>query len=144
MGKRVCEENCLAVLSPQIAAEWDYEKNRELTPALVTNHSSVKVWWKCAKGHSWQAQIRSRTVIGSGCPVCAGKAASPDYNLVTEYPDIALDWDMHKNKLPPEQYLPYSNKTVWWKCHVCGSGWKAMVIKRTRERNCCPQCNILK
>ena len=144
MGKRVCEENCLAVLSPQIAAEWDYEKNRELTPALVTNHSSVKVWWKCAKGHSWEAQIRSRTVIGSGCPVCAGKAASPDYNLVTEYPDIALDWDMHKNKLPPEQYLPYSNKTVWWKCHVCGSGWKAMVIKRTRERNCCPQCNILK
>lgn len=41
MGKRVCEENCLAVLSPHIAAEWDYEKNRELTPALVTNHSSI-------------------------------------------------------------------------------------------------------
>lgn len=140
MGKRVCEENCLAVLSPHIAAEWDYEKNRELTPALVTNHSSIKVWWKCAKGHSWQALIRSRTVIGSGCPVCAGKAASPEYNLLTEYPDIALDWDMHKNKLPPEQYLPYSNKAVWWKCHICGSGWKAMVIKRTREKSCCPQC----
>lgn len=144
MGKRVCEENCLEVLSPQITAEWDYEKNRELTPALVTNHSSIKVWWKCTKGHSWQALIRSRTVIGSGCPVCAGKAASPDYNLVTEYPDIALDWDMHKNKLPPEHYLPYSNKTVWWKCHICGSGWKAMVIKRTREKNRCPQCSTLR
>lgn len=144
---RVSSLNALAIRQPKLAYEWNYDKNGDLTPLTISvssgkNVSSIKVWWKCAKGHSWQALIRSRTVIGSGCPVCAGKAASPDYNLVTEYPDIALDWDMHKNKLPPEQYLPYSNKTVWWKCHTCGSSWKAMVIKRTREKKCCPQCSI--
>lgn len=140
MGKRVCEENSLAALSPGIAMEWDYEKNQTLTPEQVTNHASTKVWWKCSRGHSWQAVIRSRTVLGSGCPVCAGKAASPEYNLATEYPDIALEWDIRKNKLLPEQYLPYSNKEAWWKCRACGSSWKAMVIKRTKDGNGCPRC----
>ena len=72
--------------------EWDREKNKDLSPDLLTNHASIKVWWKCAKGHSWQALVRSRTIIGTGCPVCAGKVASPDYNLATEYPDLVLDW----------------------------------------------------
>lgn len=139
-GKRVCEENSLQTLSPQIAAEWDKEKNKDLSPKLVTNHASIKVWWKCAKGHSWQALVRSRTIIGTGCPVCAGKVASPAYNLATEYPDIALDWDLRKNSKPPEAYLPYSNKEVWWKCRHCGSSWKSMIIHRTREKGHCPQC----
>lgn len=139
-GKQVCAENSLQALSPQIAAEWDASKNPGLSPELVTNRSSKKVWWKCAKGHSWQALVRSRTVLGSGCPVCAGKAASPDYNLATEYPDIARDWDPRRNSQPPEAYLPYSNKEAWWKCHRCGTGWKALIIRRTREGNRCPQC----
>ena len=142
-GRRVCEENSLEALSPQVAAEWDIEKNQALTPAQVTTRSSVKVWWKCAKGHSWQAQIRSRAVQGSGCPVCAGKAAAPDYNLATEYPELALDWDLGKNGVPPEEYLPYSNKEVWWRCRRCGTGWRAKVIRRTRENNRCPQCGGL-
>ena len=29
-----------------------------------------KVWWKCSKGHEWQAAIGSRN-RGSGCPECA-------------------------------------------------------------------------
>ena len=140
MGKKVCEENSLQTLSPGIAAEWDEEKNKGLSPDQVTNHASIKAWWKCRKGHTWQALVRSRTILGSGCPVCAGKAASPAHNLVTEYPEIALDWDLRKNSKPPEAYLPYSNKEVWWKCHCCGSGWKSMIIRRTKERNHCPQC----
>ena len=140
VGKRVCEENSFQTLSPQITGEWDKEKNKDLNPELVTNHASIKVWWKCAKGHTWQALVRSRTIIGTDCPVCAGKVASPAYNLVTEYPDIALEWDLRKNNKPPETYLPYSNKEVWWKCRHCGSGWKSMIMRRTRERAPCPQC----
>lgn len=140
MGKKVCEENSLLALHPKIAAEWDFQRNQKLTPELVTDRASKKVWWKCAKGHSWQALVRSRTVLGSGCPVCAGKAACPEYNLATEYPDVTVDWDLHKNDKPPEAYLPYSNKEVWWKCHRCGFGWKAMIVRRTKEGCRCSQC----
>ena len=40
MGKRVCEENALATLSPRIAEQWHPEKNGALPPDQVTNHSS--------------------------------------------------------------------------------------------------------
>ena len=52
--------------------EWDEEKNIPLTPDNVTHGSGRKVWWHCAKGHSWQAAICGRT-MGRKCPYCAGK-----------------------------------------------------------------------
>ncbi len=44
-------------------------KNGDLTPAEVLPGSHRKVWWRCDRGHVWQADINSR-VKGSGCPVC--------------------------------------------------------------------------
>ena len=140
MGKRVCKENSLATLSPHIAVQWHPEKNEALTPDQVTNHSSNKAWWLCEKGHEWQAVIRTRTLLGAGCPVCAGKVAAPDYNLVTEFPAIAEEWDFFKNKCAPKAFRPYSNKIVWWRCRRCGEGWQAKIIDRTREGRACRNC----
>ena len=42
--------------------EWDEEKNIPLTPNNVTHGSGRKVWWHCAKGHSWQAAICGSTM----------------------------------------------------------------------------------
>ena len=49
--------------------EWDYEKNGDLRPEMVSVGSADKVWWKCSKGHEWQATIDSRN-RGNGCPIC--------------------------------------------------------------------------
>ena len=54
---------------PDLAKEWDYEKNYPLTPNDVTSGSGKKVWWRCSHGHQWQAVIDSR-VKGSGCLYC--------------------------------------------------------------------------
>ena len=59
----------LATLNPQLANEWDYEKNGELKPEDFTCGSDKKVWWKCEKGHEWQATINNRN-NGTGCPIC--------------------------------------------------------------------------
>lgn len=67
---KVYEGNSLATLSPHIAAEWNYEKNGELTPNDITNGSSKKVWWLCKYGHEWEAIINPRTKRGVGCPEC--------------------------------------------------------------------------
>lgn len=40
--------NDLAFKFPDIAKEWNYEKNNKLKPDEVTAHSNKKVWWKCA------------------------------------------------------------------------------------------------
>lgn len=64
--------NDLPTVNPTLAEEWNYEKNGTLTSDMVTAGSHKKVWWKCDKGHEWEADISSRK-RGRGCPFCAGR-----------------------------------------------------------------------
>ena len=52
--------NDLATTNPALAAEWNYEKNSNLTPEDLIAGSEQKVWWKCSQGHEWQATIVNR------------------------------------------------------------------------------------
>ena len=61
--------NDLKTRKPEIAAQWNTEKNEGLTPEQFTAYSGVVVWWKCDKGHEWKAPIETRST-GGGCPVC--------------------------------------------------------------------------
>ncbi|MFA7101153.1 MAG: zinc-ribbon domain-containing protein, partial [Bacilli bacterium] len=58
----------------ELMKEWNWDKNQAngVSPDTLTCGSGKKVWWKCSKGHEWQASIYSRT-YGVGCPICAGK-----------------------------------------------------------------------
>jgi hypothetical protein len=71
-GYRVTEKNSLAKIYPKIAKEWHKEKNGGLSPDDVSKASAQKVWWQCAENpdHFWQAQVKNRTLLGSGCPIC--------------------------------------------------------------------------
>ncbi len=71
-GHAVTNKTSLAANYPNIAKEWHPTKNPELTPATVTRASGRKVWWKCNANpdHEWQAQIKNRTILRSGCPQC--------------------------------------------------------------------------
>lgn len=69
-GKKVGESNNLKKLRPDLAKEWDYNKNK-ITPDKVTLGTSKKVWWLCKKGHSFRCSIGDRTrEDGVVCPVC--------------------------------------------------------------------------
>ena len=46
----VLETRNLQSQYPEIAKEWDYEKNGDLLPSQVSKSSAVRVWWKCEKG----------------------------------------------------------------------------------------------
>ena len=57
--------------NPDIAEEWDFEKNTEDILKMYKT-SNKKVWWKCKEcGHSWEAYISNRTKNNSGCPKCS-------------------------------------------------------------------------
>ena len=67
--------NDLLTVNPTLAEEWNYDKNGTLTPDMVTAGSSKKVWWKCDKGHEWEATVKNRS-HGRGCPYCSGRRKS--------------------------------------------------------------------
>ena len=65
--------NDLTTTNPNLAKEWNFERNIQLLPTEITAGSKKKVWWKCSKcGYEWQAQISNRN-HGTGCPVCKSK-----------------------------------------------------------------------
>ena len=76
-GRRVSKEACLATLYPKLAREWHKAKNGELTPQKVTPKSVKKVWWRCRKGHEWEARIVGRTKNDKGCPICLSRRSNP-------------------------------------------------------------------
>lgn len=132
--------NDLATTHPELCAEWDYEKNGDLSPANVTYGNTQKVWWNGKCGHRWQARIYNRSK-GVGCPYCAGQLALQGINdLQTLRPDIAQEWHPTKNgKLMPNAVTCGSNKKVWW---ICSSGheWQAVIGHRSFKNCGCPIC----
>ena len=120
--------------------EYNYEKNVNLDLEKLSSGSGKKAWWKCSKGHEWEATINSRNQ-GRGCPYCIGKKTWPGYNdLATTNPKLAKEWNYEKNgKLTPQDVTMQSNLKVWWKCSE-GHEWEDTISVRNRGYNC-PYCS---
>ena len=135
------KENSLAFFNPEIANEWNYEKNGTLKPENFLPNSQKKVWWKCVQGHEWQATLANRN-SGYGCPYCTGQKVIIGFNdLQTLNPTIAAEWNFEKNEnLTPGNFTANSHKKVWWKCSE-GHEWQA-VIKNRNYGHGCPYCAV--
>ena len=121
----------LAEERPDLAKEWNYEKNGDLKPEDVSCGSGKKVWWKLPydvpddypvehlRGKhfefEWEAKIASRR-DGNDCPYLAGKAVLAGFNdLATTNPSLAGEWDYKLNiGLTPSDVTANSGKNVWW------------------------------
>lgn len=139
-GNRVlCGFNDLATVFPELAEEWS-ERNAPLYPSAVTVKANKKVWWKCRNcGRHWQARIADRT-DGHGCPVCAGEKLADGINdLAAEHPELAAEWGEANGTLKPSMVWSKSRKNVWWKCHICGHEWRAVIDSRVKGQKC-PAC----
>ena len=124
MVKLIKGVNDLATINPELAAQWNYEKNAGLTnkyghdistPDKILAGSNQKVWWKMPydvpmdypveslRGKhfdfEWEASIVDRSNGNQGCPYLAGQAVWKGFNdLATTNPDIAKEWNYEKNK----------------------------------------------
>jgi len=144
-GRKACHDNCLETNSPELAAEWDFTKNEELTPKDVTCGSSKKVHWKCleAEDHEWPATVSNRT-NGSGCPYCSNRKVCKSNCLATTDPELSKQWHPSKNgDLTPWDVTGGDRKKVFWKCpkgddHL----WPASIRSRTGPvASGCPCCS---
>ena len=135
--------NSLAVINPPIAAEWDYEKNGEITPNDVCKSDNRKFYWKCnwGKPHSYSAFIQQR-LRGTCCAVCAGRQFILETSLATLFPDIAKEWDYEKNTpVTPLEIGKGYDKDVFWKCsNTKHPSYQAKVYNRTKKCTGCKRC----
>ena len=106
----------LLTLYPDIAKEWDFNKNND-SPKDYTSFSVKKKWWICEKGHSYDMAISNRTSQKQSCPYCKGARVLAGFNdLASLRPELAKQWDYVKNDKGPEQYTVSSSKKVYWIC----------------------------
>ena len=121
----------LAEARPDLAKEWNYEKNGDLRPEDVSCGSNKKVWWRLPydvpndypvehlRGKhfdfEWIAVISDRK-NNHDCPYLSGNAVWTGFNdLKTRNPELAAQWHPTKNgKLKPTQVTANSHKKVWW------------------------------
>jgi positive regulator of sigma E activity len=137
-GNVISFEKSLQAVNPLLLKEWDYHKNKEISPDKIFPNSEIKVWWKCEQNHEWQARITNRH-NGTNCPYCSGNKACKDNSLSTLNPILSEEWHPSKNDdLTPENITVSSGKKVWWLCKE-GHEWQATVSHRNNGRGC-PFC----
>ena len=124
----------LAEARPDLAKEWNYEKNGDLRPEDVSCGSNKKVWWiyhyavpddypvELLRGKNfdfeWEAKVYARNEY-PGCPFLNGHSIWTGFNdLATINPELAAQWHPTKNgDLKPTQVTANSGYKVWWLLH---------------------------
>lgn len=131
--------NDLATKNPELAAQWDYEKNHPLTPSEVFPTINKAIWWKCPNGAhpSWLSKSRK----SEKCPVCLNQTLLTGFNdVASRDPELAAEWHPTLNgERRPEFTLSGGRQKVWWLC-AQGHHWEAGIY--SRAKNGCPFCGF--
>jgi len=136
--------NDLVTTRPDLAIEWDYERNTDIKPTEISAGSGRKVWWRCKEcGYVWRTTIVHRSDRGDSCPACSNHVVFKGKNdLATLYPEIAEEWDYVKNgTIGPSDVIAHSDRKIWWKCKQCGYSWRTGINHRTERNQNCPACS---
>lgn len=142
--------NDFGTTNPELATEFDYERNYPLTPQDFTKGSNEKIWWICKNGHSYKSRIANRTNLNRGCPICAIEEARKrqylislhigENDLQSQFPMIAAEFDIVKNApLTPDNVTYGSDLKLWWVCPKKHS-YRSKVAERTKGKGC-PYCS---
>lgn len=108
-GKKVLLEDSILSRFPDVASEWDYDRNEDKRPEGFLPGSMTIVWWKCDKAHSWKASINNRIYKKSKCPNCYGATSFPEqaiYFYVKQIYSDAINRYLFEDKLEIDIYIP--------------------------------------
>lgn len=138
--------NDLVTKSPELAAEWNAEKNG-VPPEKVAYKSCHKGWWKCRTcGEEWQASPMYRQEQPV-CPACMKKIVSdrlskpaPGKSLADTKPRIAALLHPTKNDVKADEIAENSNAKFWFRCEK-GHEWTSNPNgMRNDMKSPCPVC----
>ena len=122
---------------PDIANIWDYDRNI-FGPEQFRPNSNKWAWFKCNKGHSWNASIHSMTRPNrpNNCPYCSGKRAiNGETDVASLRPELLAEWDYEKNSLNPAEVTEFSHYKAHWICPN-GHRYMATIANRSSGKGC--------
>lgn len=99
-GHQIGKYNNLAYNFPEVAKEWNYDKNK-ITPDKVSCHSGRKYHFICQKGHEYYTSIFCRTTLGHGCETCS---TSHGEERIKKYLDLYKIVYVHQKRFPDCKY----------------------------------------
>lgn len=115
-GKVATENNSLSSLYPDLSLEWNYEKNKTLSPDTITYGSKKMVWWKCSTcNFEWINTPNKRTYRKDGCPKCSssiGEKTVREYlnnKNIFFYSEYRFKDCVNEIALPFDFYIPSMN-----------------------------------
>jgi hypothetical protein len=132
--------NDLATKRPDVAAQWNYNRNGTLTPDQVLPGSDTTVWWVCPNGHDFPRSIANRCNYPKlTCRAETGRIVYPGVSdLATREPLLVRDWDDDGNGCGPDEVVPGTSQHCW----TCPAGHTqyTSVVNRRRAGGCtrCP------
>ena len=138
----VLKEKNLEKLHPEVAEQWDFDKNGKITPSMVGAESHEVFWWICSEGHSYKASVKNRVRMHSGCPYCAGNKVLKGYNdLETTHPQYALCYNNERNSRKSYEISCGCSDFAWWKCNKCGYEYYYQISTLVKQSIPCPACS---
>jgi hypothetical protein len=128
-GKLATKENNLLSKYPDIAKEWDYNKN-DKKPYDFLPSSNKRVSWVCKFGHKWDSSISNRTKQNCNCPICyrneswcenyifqilsnlfnVEKISNPEIDIYIPELNIGIEYDGYYHKFRVENDI---KKNIW-------------------------------
>lgn len=128
---------------PYLAEEFDVELNVLTARDVSYSEEKVKRFWRCRDcGYVWDALVKNRTRLKTGCPCCSNNVCVPHINSLSKInPTLASEWHPNKNGAKtPYDFQAGSNKYAWWLCKKCGHAWEAIINTRNSQTTGCPEC----
>ena len=100
---------------PFLAKQFDQKKNKRKANE-INCQSTLKAWWICPNGHSFQAVVNKRYLRGDGCTKCGNTGVSRiqliiEYELKTIFKNIVSDKKL-ENKYRLDIFIPNLNLVI--------------------------------
>lgn len=146
-GQRVGKRNNLAYRRPDLAKEWDYEKN-ENNPENFTTGTNKMAWWICESGHQWKSRVSDRCK-GKECTICNTSKGEfkifkfLDKKRITFKNEFLIDYK-YKKRLLLDFYIPDYNSAIeydgeqhFFPVDFSGRGekWAKKEFKKIKEKD---------
>ena len=126
-----------------ILIDWDYTKNDNVDPFLLSKTNTKKIWWKCSMRHEYRVSFYSR-VRSNGCKICNSPQKGEKIrkaklktgkSFAESKPTLLSEWDYVKNNIKPDEISEKSHIKIWFMCEYNHS-YQTSPQNRLRGRGC--------
>lgn len=126
--------NSLGKNCPHLLKEWDYTKNIDIDPFVISQNSGYRAFWICENGHPHRMPIKIKKNDLRNCPDCPKE----NKKLSEKYPNLLNELCYEEDKKILDNYTYGSNKKFTWKCDKEHT-YEMAINCKTRGKGC-PTC----